>query len=157
MRTRASQCPVATPPTSCFCTPHYITAPWDAPDPGAGYLMSRGVSHPCSCPPRPCRRRGAVRPRRLWSRVPCGPGPSLHPRSHAQHAGYAPRPQATNPFPYVPDRDTIPIAHRPPVCVQHAQAGRFSSTRFTRRARPSGRWAVLRGARRVKAYSFDRE
>ena len=40
--------------------------------------------------------------------------------------------------------------------MRHAQAGRFSSTRFTRRARPSSRWAVLRGARRIKAYLFVR-
>ena len=71
---------------------------------------------------------------------------------------------ATSPFPSPQGSDTIPIACRPPVCaclspsrrrqVRHAQAGQFSSTRFTRRAPPSGRWAVLRGARRMKAYSL---
>ena len=103
----------------------------------------------------------------------------------------APSTPVTRPFPSALDRDTIPIACRPPVCAclsrprpvcvqrtgrrrqvrpvcraclraarkqvgtgRHAQAGRFSSTAFIRRARPSGRWAVLRGARRIKPYSL---
>ena len=37
---------------------------------------------------------------------------------------------------------------------RHAQAGRFSSTRFTRRANSRGRGPVLREARRIKAYSL---
>ena len=39
--------------------------------------------------------------------------------------------------------------------MRHAQAGRFSATRFTRRAHASSRGPVFRGARRINAYSFD--
>jgi hypothetical protein len=38
--------------------------------------------------------------------------------------------------------------------VRHAQAGRFRSTRFTRRACSGGRNPVLTGARRIEAYSL---
>ena len=57
-------------------------------------------------------------------------------------------------LPFAPGFGYNSLACRPPVCVLHAQAGRVSSTRFTRRARSRGRGSVLRGARRIKAYSF---
>ena len=109
----------------------------------------------CPSRPRPAPRggTGACVPsgfRRPSGGSDCLPWPSVHPRSPPVSLSLV----ATRPFPSPQGSDTIPIAGRPPVCVRHAQAGRFSSTRFTRRARPSGRWAVLRGARRIKAYSF---
>ncbi len=72
---------------------------------------------------------------------PGGSGRSHCPRIHPCFGDTPPWPVATNPFPRSPSSDTIPTARRPPVRVRavcrvgtgrHAQAGRFSSTRFTR-------------------------
>ena len=94
--------------------------------------------------------RGAGCPRR----------PAVHPRSPPASPWHA----LGSPFPQPHDSDTIPVACRPPVCaslsrvrrrqVRHAQAGRFRSPRFPRRANSRGRGPVLREARRIKAYSL---
>ena len=121
MRTRASQWRVATPSTSCLCAYdlHYIRVRAH-PAHAGGEEQSVPDASDRACP--------AV----------------LSPPSFAcpmPNALGGPSTAATKPFPSVLRRDTIPIAYRPPVCVQHAQAGRFSSTRFTRRARPPASWA----------------
>ena len=54
----------------------------------------------------------------------------------------SPQLAVTRHFPPAQGSDTMLIASRPPVCVRHAQAGRFSSTCF------------IRQARRVRAYSL---
>ncbi len=126
------------------------------PGPGAGPLMSSPAGAGLSAGPRPrwTRRHGGVCPPLPWAGALAW---------------------VTFPFPLPLGSDTIPRAGRPPVCVRpvcrlpvaerrqtgvstgrHAQAGRFSSTRFTRRARLRRRGPVLRGARRIKPYSFAR-
>ncbi len=125
------------------------------PGPRPGHLMNPPVAvRPLSwC--RPAARGGAgacvlPAPPPILRRLGLFP-PSL---------GHPPPPSASlrrpggRPFPQPPGSDTIPIACRPPVCVRHAQAGRFSSIRFTRRAHARDRVAALRGARRIKAYSL---
>ena len=148
-------------------------SPTTNPGPSPGHLVSPPVARrwPLGSPP-PCARRAVCVPsclRRPSGGPDCLPRPSVRPRSPLASRQFA----ATRPFPQRQGSDTIPIACRPPVCAclspsqrrqvrpvcrvgtgRHAQVGRFSSTRFTRRANSRGRGPVLREARRIKAYSL---
>ena len=93
--------------------------------------------------PRPirpaCRQAGARIGGADGPGRPRGPGRAL-PEVLSPSAIACPAPHTSGP---PPDCDTIPMGFRPPVCaclsrprrrqVRHAQAGRFSSTRLTRR------------------------
>ena len=139
------------------------------PGPRPWQLMSAlpAVRLPCVLGTRRTRRLGVVHPHHLPPRLAPGPGPAGRRRPRPRCAGPAPATAAPKLFPQAPDRDTIPIASRPPVCaclsrvrrrqVRHAQAGRFSSTRFTRRAHPRDRDPMRRRARRIKAYSLGQK
>jgi len=103
--------------------------------PGSGQVTA--VDSPLSlasvCPPTPLmprlqRRTGPLRPLGASS-----PQRTLPPSPLPNSSGY-PLPAALRRvreslFPPPPASDTIPTAHGPSLCVRHAQAERFTSTR----------------------------